>query len=456
MQNIIIGILFFLSLPLYSSWANIPAVQKDLIDGVEYNWIEDERFPSYYISIYFADGALSDGKKGRGETDMMFSLLDSGTKRYSHQQIADALEFYGVSTDYRVTHEFSKINFSGLAKDAIPTIKMVCHIFDKAIFPEKELHKSQEIRRNYLRSLSSNHEALADKAFRRLTLANTPFESEVEPNLKELAAIDRKSLRRKLEYFSQKVKKKVYISGPRSVWNLRQIFARECGWGGKEANFEREISYETTARPMQDIYLVTVPSATQAQLRIGRFLDKIDIQPRTEAFDLMSSYLGGGFNSLLMEELRMKRGMTYGAYAFIQRQKFYGRTSIVTAIRDEEVVEGINVIKDLFGQLLENGFEEKRLSLVKSYLAGSNIFSFERSSELMERVMFYDHILKDVDDISNYEALVNKVQLQEVNDYFRKISSWDDMVIVVVGSDKLIKKLSALGKVRVLPASHFL
>lgn len=97
-------------------------------DGLEVVWLKDERYPVYNMSVYFADGALSDSPSRRGETAAALNLLNSGTRRYDQKEINENLEFFGVDFGAHVTHEFSSYSISGLVKDLIPTTKLLCHL----------------------------------------------------------------------------------------------------------------------------------------------------------------------------------------------------------------------------------------------------------------------------------------------------------------------------------------
>ena len=155
-------------------------------DGIDVVYLQDERFPTYSISIYFADGALSDHPKRYGETSAMFDLLTAGTRRYQQKDILENLEFYGSAYGAQVTHEYSTYSISGLVKDIFPTTKKICHLFKDATFPKKVIKKEINLAISSIRNLVSSHGALANLAFRELSLKGTPYENGVEGKIKNL------------------------------------------------------------------------------------------------------------------------------------------------------------------------------------------------------------------------------------------------------------------------------
>lgn len=353
-------------------------------NGIEVTWLEDNRFPTYQAMIHFADGSLSDHSKRRGETSMMFDLMDSGTRRYSQKDISDNLEYFGAGWGAYVTHESTVFEVSGLAKDMSPTMKKICHIFRDASFTKKEMDKYKRAFRNGARSAVNNHSLIASKSFRELSLSGTPYSYPTAGKVKDLKRIHSKDLKNKLAYFNTKVKKKVYITGPKSILGLEGILTRDCGWKGAAEDYERVLTY-TPKKPTTspEIYLVAVPKANQAQVRLGRFLNEGEFENQ-ELNSLSSEFLGGGFTSKLMREIRVKRGLSYTASAYAGGQRQYGRSVISTFTKVKTVKELLEVVKNVLADIKTKGIDESELNRAKGALAGSFPFRFEKSSAYLQ------------------------------------------------------------------------
>lgn len=447
-------LLSLLSLRLYS--ADISSrVHKYNWDGLEVIWVEDERFPTYDVSIYFADGALSDVNKG--ESEAALSLLTLGTTRYSQKDLVDHLEFFGVSSGPYVTHEYSLYNVSGLVKDSIPTFKRICHMFADASYPTKELAREIKRARDATANLVADKSSLASMAFRELSLAGSPFAYPVTAKLKDLSKLNNPILlKKKLEYFNSEVFKRVYITGPKEILNIKEILNQECGWTGKTATFKRDVKYEDKNNQTgPDIILVTVPGSNQAQVRIGKIMTEAEIQP-LEAIELLSTYLGGGFTSLLMRELRTSRGLVYGAGAFAAGQRRYGRGVIQTSTKTESVKELLTVVKDLLVELKNGGVRENIFEVSKGRLEGSYPFRFEKSSSFLQHLIYLDHINVDYSRFMNFQDRLKDVSSAEMAKWGGEIFDWDKLTVVVLGDKSLVKELSTFGKVKVMNYKEFL
>lgn len=430
-------------------------VHKYSWQGVEVVWVEDERFPTYDATIYFGDGALSDHPSRHGETQAALSLLTTGTRRYSQKDLIDHLEFFGVSYGPYVTHEYSLYNVSGLVKDVIPTFKRLCHMFKDTIYPKDEVNRELKRSRDALSNMLTDRSGLASRAFREISLGGTPYAYPTDGKLKDLARLNSEHLKEKLAYFNEKVVKRIYLTGPKAALSIKEIINNECGWKG-EGTFKREISFqkEFTSKDAE-IFLVTVPNANQAQIRIGRFLSGEEIR-QTEALELLSTYLGGGFTSLLMRELRTKRGLVYSVGAFAAGQKQYGRGVIQTSTKNESVGELVGVVRELLNEMKEGKIREDIYGISKGRLEGSYPFRFEKSSDFLQQLIYLDHVGIPYQRFLDFPQELSKVEKEMMASIGGGIFDWNKLSIVILGDKGLRKELEKLGKVTVVSYKDFL
>ena len=430
-------------------------IQKLDWNGIEVTWLKDDRFPTYNVMFHFADGALSDHPKRRGETSMMFSLLDNGTRRFSQKDISDNLEYYGTSWGASVTHESVTYEVSGLVKDLAPTMKKICHLYKDASYTKHEVKKYKRLMKNRAKTVVNNHSAIASQSFRELSLKGTPYHYPVAGKVKDRKKIYTKNLKRKLAYFNNKVKKRIYITGPEGVLALKSIIENDCAWSGKSADYERVVNY-SPVKPISspNIFLVVVPKANQAQVRMGRFLNQGEFED-SEVNSLASEFLGGGFTSKLMREIRVKRGLSYTVSSFAGGQRQYGRSVISTFTKTKTVEELLHVVKNVLTDVEKKGIDEKELERARGALVGSFPFRFERSTAYLQQLMYLDDINKSYDSLYKFPEIVKSFREPIVREKLVSLYNWSNQTIVVVGPKSLKKKLMKFGKVTKVPYKEF-
>lgn len=437
----------------------VDKIEKSKWNNIDVTYIQDDKFPTYNVTIYFADGAMKDGRT-KGVTNMMFDLLESGTNRFSLNEIADNLEFYGVSTASNVTHEYSSYSYNGLVKDIIPTTKKVCHIFKDAVYPQKELTKAKKLLRAQRQNLVSNHGQLASTAFRDISLRGTPYVSDVQGRLTDLKRMKRSYLTSRLSYFRNDVKKKIYITGPRSVLNIKNIITEECGFN-TSAEYVRTLETKVKELKAFDpekpiIHFVEVPKANQAQVRAGIYMAKNE-DPGFENLEFMSQYLGGGFTSILVKELRTKRGLTYSAWATAGMQKDYGRSILSTFTKEETVAQ---MVKEVITILKDNANGEnismEEIKKVRKAVKGGFAFQFQKPSSFMRQLVSLDNSQVNIKRFLGYTDSVDKISREDVAKTVYAAFPYDKVRIIVLGDKKMKKALRKIGTVKTYNYKSFL
>lgn len=440
-----------------SAFGSSDHIKKLNWDGLEVVWLKDDRYPVYNMAFYFADGALGDHSKRKGETAAALNLLTSGTRRYKQKDINENLEFFGVDHGSHVTHEFSTYSFGGLVKDLVPTVKMFCHLFRDTVYPSDVLNREKKRSIEGLENLVSSHGSLASRAFRELSLEGTPFGYPSSGKIVDMKRTDGDDLKKKLSYLNNDVKKRLYMTGPEDVLDVKNIIQEECDWKDQSELIERNVTYEyqTPSREKPQIFLVPVKNANQAQVRLGRFLNEDEISTH-ELMSLASDYLGGGFTAPLMRELRVMRGLTYSVNAFAGPQKYYGRSGISTFTKNETVEDLLRVTKNVLEKNQKGEFSDEQFKLAVDGLAGRYPFRFEKPMSYMTQLMYLDHEGRDLGELYKFQENVRSIKREELSAEIKNLYDWSKMTIVVVGDESLEKQLESFGEVEVVDPDQVL
>lgn len=413
-------------------------------------WIEDDKFPKFTASLYFQDGALNDSVSG--VTQAAFDQLTAGTSKETQREISEFFDFYGANLRHSVTHEYSVFTVQALTKDIEPVIGKVCEIFKDAQYPQNELKSHLSRAKSGLKNLVTSHAALADRVYRRVSLEGTAYANPVEGTLKSFDQITPALLKSRLEGLN-KTRKVLYLAGPSDVKDIRKVIEKNCHWTN-----ETKVTPQMIQKPatQSSIYLVEVPNANQAQIRVGRYLVADEFKGKYDQFQFMASFLGGGFTSKLVQELRVKRGLTYSAGAYVSMQRDYGRAGVMTFSKNETTAEAISIVRNVFTDVSAGRFEDKEFVHQKNHQIGGYAFSFEQTNALLGQIMLYDHQKRDLADLVNFPKIIENLSKSVLSSATLEIFPWDRQTIVVVGDKSLVKSLSRIRPVRVLNYQDYL
>ena len=437
MRNLILIILF----SLFSQALVASPLKTEKYDwgNLQVTFVEDNRLPVYSVRFYFADGAASDSAKKAGETQMAFDLLTSGTRRFNQKEISDNLEYFGAGFGFNVTHEYVVGGVNGLVKDIVPTMKQICHLFNDSNYPVTEIKKAKKLKVDGLKSMINNHGSIADRAFREISMKGSEVSMPVGGKLKTIQKINQKGLRNKLAYFKDKVKKRIYLTGPSEMLKIKDIVLHECGFNLKTSNYVRNIAPVKRSKA-QKVVLVTVPKANQAQVRMGRILAQNEIK-NIPLLMLSSKFLGGGFTSQLMKSVRVKSGLSYSVGAFAAGQRGYGRSGISSFTKNKTILELISTIKTTVDEVSQKKFLPEELAASRGYLIGSYPFNFESSIGFVDNLIQLDHAGVSWSDFYNLPKAVERVSSDEVAQKVSTLFPWEEQVVLVLGDRSLAKKL---------------
>ena len=142
---------------------------------------------------------------------------------------------------------------------------------------------------------------------------------------------------------------------------------------------------------------------------------------------------GGGFEARLMNEVREKRGLTYGVYSYIvpmdHAELYLGRV----ASANDRIGEAIDVIKDEWAKLAENGVTEAELDQAKTYLTGAYPLRFDGNGPIADILvgMQMDGLTPDYIATRNDE--IEAVTLEDVKRVAARVLKPEALRFVVVG-----------------------
>ncbi|MCB1660887.1 MAG: insulinase family protein, partial [Pseudomonadales bacterium] len=80
---------------------------------------------------------------------------------------------------------------------------------------------------------------------------------------------------------------------------------------------------------------------------------------------------GGGFGSMLMKELREKRGLTYGVYSSVAPMQVEGPFMINLSTRNDQTEQALALIRSNLQDFLRNGVTDAQVQEAKNNILGS-------------------------------------------------------------------------------------
>jgi zinc protease len=138
--------------------------------------------------------------------------------------------------------------------------------------------------------------------------------------------------------------------------------------------------------------------------------------PQYFAAALMNEILGGSsVLSRLTDEVREKRGLTYGVSSSLLNQQHANALVVGTATRADRAAETLDVIKDVIARLAAEGPTEAELASAKKYTIGSAALQEMSSSQAIAGTLVGLQLWDlDIDYLPRRAELINAVTVEDV------------------------------------------
>lgn len=142
---------------------------------------------------------------------------------------------------------------------------------------------------------------------------------------------------------------------------------------------------------------------------------------------------GGGFVSRLMQEIREKRGLTYGVYSQFAPGRHAGAFTVSMQTRPDQATQAVALIHAELQRFVHDGPTEQELAEAKASLVNGFALRLDSNRKLLDNVAHLAWNGLPLDYLDTWTQQVNAITREQVQQAFRRVLQPDRMVTVVVG-----------------------
>ncbi|KKC35620.1 zinc protease [Devosia epidermidihirudinis] len=155
--------------------------------------------------------------------------------------------------------------------------------------------------------------------------------------------------------------------------------------------------------------------------------------PDFYAASLMNQILGGGgFSSRLTDEVREKRGLTYGISSSMMTLKHSNVLLVNTSTRSDRAAETLTVTEDVIARMAKDGPTPEELASAKKYAIGSYaINELSSSGSIANTLVGLQLRGLDIDYINERADLLNAVTIEDVKAVAAKLLSVKPTILLI-------------------------
>jgi zinc protease len=426
--NVIIALLTLLP----SLAVAIPEIQHWTTEnGARIYFIPAPELPMVDVQIVFDAGSARDGDN-HGLALLTNSLLVSGTEKLSADAVAESLDTVGAQLGSGASQDMAWLSLRTLSDPDYrnQSANTLAQILREPAFTSESLERERKRMIAAVQEQAQSPSDIAEKAFYQALYGNHPYAFPPGGDESGLKAIKREDIKAFYRRYYVAANAVLAIVGDLDRTNAERLASSLVGTlsRGEAATKLPPVTPLTEARVMR----LSHPSS-QTHIAIGQIgISRKD--PDYYSLFLGNHILGGnGLVSRLAEEVRDKRGLSYGVYSYFITMKAAGPFLIGLQTRNDQVAEAEKVTKSTLENFLKDGPSYEAFELARKNITGGFALRIDSNSKFVQYLAvigFYDLPL---DHLQTFTQKINALSLEQVTDALRRHLHPEQMLTVVVG-----------------------
>ncbi len=410
--------------------------------------------PLVSVVVGFRSGSAHDPAGKDGLARITARMLRRGAEGWSSDAIEDRIDTLGGELAADASASALSVHFEVIGRSLEPFVDLCAALLGRPAFDLGELERLQREAEAEIIEARDSDRSLCSRGFRRTLFEGHPYGRRVAGTIPALRAIQRDDVVGFYRRHFTRENAVVAISGDIEQAEGEALAARLLA-GLPEGEAIGDPVPPPAPRRGRHLVFVDKPERTQTQMVIGGLgTDAND--PDHIPLIVANTAFGGTFTARLMQEIRAKRGWSYGAYSRVGFDRQRDAFTMWTAPAATDAPACLELELEMLHALLTEGLRQEELDQVKSYLVRSHAFEIDTARKRVHQKLEAELFDLPEGYHERYLDAVRAVTLDAANAALRARISEQDLVIGVVGThkdlgEKLAHKIPGLSGITVLP-----
>jgi len=433
-------------------------VERTLRNGLRVIVVERHDMPLVSAQLAVRNGGEVDPPQLSGLADMTADLLTKGTKTRTAPQVAQEIEALGATLNSGAGWDASRVSLNVMSSKVEPALKVLADVVRNPVFGEEEIERQRQL---YLDSLSvemNDPGRLAAFVASRVVFGDAPYGHPVSGTPESIQRVTRQDIVALHSKYYRPDNALLVIGGDITAARAFRLAERLFGdWPRPAARLGRagtNAAAKGAAGPARRVVVVDMPGAGQAAVALARpGISRTD----PDFFKgIVTNSVLSGYSGRLNQEIRIKRGLSYGARSVLDARRETGPFTATSQTKNPSGAEVATLLVGELRKLAETPLEAAELVPRQAVLVGGFGRALETTDGLVGQVASLALYGLDLGELNSYVARVQAVTPADIRGFVGSRLDPRGASIVVVGDAK--EFLDALrkefGQVEVIPASE--
>lgn len=410
----------------------VPAIQEaELDNGLRILLMEAHNVPMVSMQLTLPAGSRFDPPEKGGAATLLAAMMGDHTALHDHTAWGEILDSEAIRLGASTDRDGLSLSLTVL-KEALPAATT---LFSEALLrPGWNEKRFGILKEDHIAAARKNMEdpgTLAAEATAALLFAGHPYGHRPDGTIQSLERIRLNDLK---QIYTRQIKPQgavLAVSGDITMNELLPLLRPALAdWKGAP---QTALFALNAATPVHGRRAHVKLPTSQTLVQLARLGPARNDAAFFAAFVLNHILGGGGFGSVLMEEVREKRGMVYGIYSYFVPLAVPGPFAITLQTRADQADAAIKVVNQTLHRLHTGEISEKQMNDAKANLIGSfaqRIDSNRERTGLMSMIGFYN---LPPDYLQRWTERVESVTLADVKKAAREYLNPDAWNLIQVG-----------------------
>lgn len=415
---------------------NLALPQWHHVENIETVLVAKHDLPLVRLHVSLPFGSEADADKLAGLTHFMGEMLFRGTRQRSRQELEDTLDHLGAKLSLHVGHHSFNLEGEVLTRNLDPFFSLILEVLTEPSFPEKEIQalKEQIIALLYLRL--EDDAQLARRLFIESIYQNHPYGREVMGKVKTIKTFSRDNLLKHYEKELGNTNILFGASGDLTREKLTDMTHRLLRSLPKKKTTPRKQIFQSHLEG-REIILIDKPERTQTQFVLGHSGLRCSNPDYYSLSVFMTAFAGHMFQAQYLQEVRVKRGWSYGAYGALDARRDGGSVYMYTFPKVTDTIPALKFSIELFEKAIHgNGLKEEALVFAKKHLIRSFPFMIEIPEKILSERIYNRRNGKPDHYLETYKEKIEAVSPAEIRAVARKYLNTENLKVTMVCTAK--------------------
>jgi zinc protease len=432
-RNPVMRLIVLLALIISSNSAwSVPALQTwKTGNGAAVLFVSAPDLPMVDVRVVFDAGSARDGSSP-GLSRLTNALLTDGAGQWDADQIAQRMDSVGAKLGNGALKDMAWVSLRTLTDKPAYTqsVATLAEVLTNPTFPPDALERNRQMMLANLKQEEQSPGDVARKRFMHAVFGSHPYAIDSGGTKESLQAITRDDVVSQYRRYYVANNATIAIVGALNRKQAEELAERLTS--GLPAGAAAPALPAVPELKQASNQHIPFPSS-QSHILLGQpGMHRGD--PDYFALYVGNHILGGGgLVSLLTEEVREKRGLSYSVYSYFSPMRADGPFILGAQTKNQQADQALDVMRKTLNAYIEQGPTDAELLAAKQNITGSFPLNIASNGKIVEYISMIGFYHLPLDYLDTLVGKVNAVTKEQIKDAFKRRVHPDRFVTVVVG-----------------------